>query len=89
MSQVKNIVGAGLPVIKVHPAICSKAMAGYIGPFLSSSSSKAIPRYSPSSANASVPLVISSRTPRHPVLLNDFPYYGPFAPSQCLSCPIP
>jgi hypothetical protein len=41
--QIKKIAGAGFPVTKVHPAQCKNATAGHIGPFFSSSSSKATP----------------------------------------------
>lgn len=73
-AQVKNIAGAGLSVTNVQPAMCNNAIAGYIGPFFRSSSSKATPRYSPSSENEIVPLFISRSTPKHPDLLNVFPY---------------
>ena len=51
---------------KIHPALCSKLMAGYIGPVFKASSSKAIPKYYPSIANESVPLFMFNIQPKTP-----------------------
>ena len=67
--HTKKYDGAGLPVTRVHPAAWSSAIAGQIGPFLSSSSSKATPRYSSLTDIASCPLFMSSKIPRTPSFL--------------------
>jgi hypothetical protein len=76
-------------VAKIQPALCKRDTAGYNGPFLRPSSSKATPKYYPSKANAKVPLFIFRKTPKMPCLLKGFPYLGPIELELCLSYPTP
>jgi hypothetical protein len=72
-------------VTRVHPALWSNETAGYSGPFLRFSSSKAIPKYYPSMANERLPLFMFRKTPRTPYLLKGLPYFCPFEFELCLS----
>ena len=78
----KKQEGGALLVTRVQPALWSKESAGNMGPSVSASSSNAIPMNSPSRLKASVPFVMSKKTPRIPFLLKAFPYLGPLAQSN-------
>ena len=85
----KKYPGGDLPVTNVHPALCSRLTAGYMGPCLSTSSSKATPKYCPSRANDKVPLFMFRNTPRTPCRLKGLPYFSPTEFELCRSWPKP